>query len=200
MAKKALDLIGQRIFLSSGTALGAVRDGKFIEYTNDIDIGIFAKEFNSGLVDSMRGQGFRHTYKEGSIDCACQLGFRHEEFKVIIEILFYYEGQDSLWYGTRGFLCHCTENRYCVWKFPKFELSTIEFLGENFLIPNPTETYLVSKYGPDWRTPKDVSYRWGIFVAYYNQPARYSLINIIRTIIETPPRLIRKKLRKRNIS
>lgn len=186
LAKRALDLQGQRFFLSSGTALGARRNGKFIEYTNDIDFGIFVNDFDTGLFESMRGQGFSHVYSAGSLECAYQNQFFHKKHRVAVEIHTYYEDQDLLWYATRGSICNCMEHRYCVWKFPKFDLTPMTFIGEEFLIPHPVETFLSTKYGPDWEIPKDISYRRGILSHYHNQSAKYSLKNIVLTMLEIP--------------
>lgn len=44
--KEILDRAGVRYWLDTGTLLGAVRDGKFIPWDNDIDLGTFASSLN----------------------------------------------------------------------------------------------------------------------------------------------------------
>ena len=55
--KKALARLGIPVFLSSGTCLGYFREGKFIDHDYDIDVGIFAKDYDPRLVDEMKKEG-----------------------------------------------------------------------------------------------------------------------------------------------
>ena len=38
------------------------------------------------------------------------------------------------------------------------ELTPVDFIGDQYLVPSPPDDYLTFKYGPDWRTPKQVGY------------------------------------------
>ena len=60
--KKTLDKNGVNFWLDCGTLLGAVRDGRFIEWETDIDLGSFEKDVSEDLKNmlfvELRGKGF----------------------------------------------------------------------------------------------------------------------------------------------
>lgn len=60
-AKEILNKYQCRYFLDSGTLLGAVRDGKFIEWDNDIDLGVVDFSFDREVLLAIS----RNFYKKG---------------------------------------------------------------------------------------------------------------------------------------
>ena len=144
--KRILDQLGAVFFIASGTCLGAVRDGKFIEWDDEMDMGsviglngldektidrgIAAFEDNGYYVHIDRSS--RHIgvhVVKGSIraDWTCH--------RIVGDSVFQYP-------GVRTPLALFTQ------------LKEIDFIGEKFLVPNPPEKYLETKYGSNWATPK----------------------------------------------
>jgi hypothetical protein len=144
--KRILDQLGAVFFIASGTCLGAVRDGQFIEWDDEMDMGsviglngldektidrgIAAFEDNGYYVHvdrSSRHIGV-HVVKESiRADWTCH--------RIIGDSVFQYPGvRTSLEFFT--------------------QLKEIDFIGEKFLVPNPPEKYLETKYGSNWATPK----------------------------------------------
>ena len=144
--KRILDQLGAVFFIASGTCLGAVRDGQFIEWDDEMDLGsviglngldektidrgIAAFEDNGYYVHvdrSSRHIGV-HVVKESiRADWTCH--------RIIGDSVFQYPGvRTSLEFFT--------------------QLKEIDFIGEKFLVPNPPEKYLETKYGSNWATPK----------------------------------------------
>lgn len=181
-AKSALDEAGIRFFLSSGTALGAWREGGFIEHTHDIDLGVHETDFNLGVKKILNKHGFTIIAEYRTLDDGYQLTITHTDFDVPLDMFLYYEEDEYVWYATHSRLCECMKRGFCRWKFKKFDLRPMNFLDEQFLVPHPTEQYLVDKYGADWETPQDFTYRQGILGRYKNRINEFSLTNAIRML------------------
>ncbi len=149
-AKQIMDEQGVVFFLRQGTCLGAVRDGAFIPWDDDLDIG------------SIHGL---HGFRRESVEPVAA-AFRNHGFHVRISTA----GRDT-WLGLMkqniriDWFCY-TVRRESIVHFPGVaipirlfkELKEIDFLGEKFLVPNPPEEYLRFKYGPNWMTPKRIGY------------------------------------------
>ena len=144
--KSVFDELGVFFWLTSGTCLGAVREGRFIPWDDEMDtasvIGMhgLTVETIHRVAEALRERGFY---------CHVEHNSRYSSVNFIKD-------------GVRvDWTCHRIVNRK-VYQFPGIELPLslfenlreIEFIGEKFRIPNPPEKYLQLKYGPDWRTPK----------------------------------------------
>jgi len=59
-AKEILDKAGVQYWLDCGTLLGAVRNGRFIPWDNDIDLGIWHKDVNkiAKIIENLHIKGF----------------------------------------------------------------------------------------------------------------------------------------------
>ena len=138
--------VGVSYFLRHGTCLGAVRDGAFIPWDDDLDVGSvlglhgLTEEKVTQTVDVFRENGFTATVVHNKLN---------------ISISMQKSGTQMDWtcYRVFGDVIY----QWPVVKIPVAlheELKEIDFLGEKFLVPNPPEEYLLLKYGPEWMIPK----------------------------------------------
>ena len=182
-AKNALDQTNTRFFLASGTALGAWRDGKFIEHDGDIDLGVFATEFDPKIKE------------RGILQNGYQIKFAHDQFHVPLDIFAYYEENEYMWYATHfGRICRCMARGFCRWKFQKFDLQPMDFLGATFLIPGPPEQYMIAKYGSDWKSPRNFNHAQGVSGLYQNRIHEFSLLRTVQWLLGGIQRRIHKSL------
>ena len=144
--KKIMEDLGITFFLMSGTCLGVIRDNRLIPWDDDVDIGSVLdyhgcnEESLEEIVIAFRRKGFltklipsgQHFF----------LPLIKYSAKVALTVFRIIDGNieeyPSIFIPASMFT----------------ELKEINFLGENFYIPNPPEEYLRLKYGDQWRTPK----------------------------------------------
>lgn len=142
--KKTLDGLGVHFFAILGTCLGAVREGDFIEWDDDIDLGVFTDIDINIIAEEFRKQGFQATIS--------LTNFLNLNRYTNSDILFLKRFGDKLSIQENFSSEKNTESLiYDEKMFRKFKETK---LGDNtILIPDPAEPYLESYYG-DWRTPK----------------------------------------------
>lgn len=143
-------------WITAGVALGFYRDGGYIPWDSDIDVGIictddeyteiFKRLFDlygfMKFYDVSTGKKFRcgigHAYKKG--------GKTHQDSLFL----------DIMRIGVEPIRCIT----------PKFfEVTTwFECRGMGIRIPHPIEDYLLFMYGDTWRTPQPKLKQWDYFI------------------------------------
>ena len=131
-----------------GTLLGCVREGRFLPYDKDIDLGILWSDYakKKALVAAMQKRGY-----SVAIDQAYKLKFRRPFSRLLIDVDVFYP-----WNG-KMISCLCLEEgNFLATSFHQnaFDrLREIIFLDDlKVLIPDPPATVLTTIYG-SWRTP-----------------------------------------------
>jgi hypothetical protein len=144
--KRILDQLGAVFFIASGTCLGAVRDGQFIEWDDEMDMGSVIGL--NGLDEKTIDRGIA-AFEDNGYYVHVDRSSRHIGVHVV---------KDSI---RADWTCHRIIGD-SVFQYPGVrtslelftQLKEIDFIGEKFLVPNPPEKYLETKYGSNWATPK----------------------------------------------
>ncbi len=146
-AKEILDPLGIRFFLRQGTCLGAIRDQAFIPWDDDLDLGCviglngLTEAMIEPVFDAFRDRGYYVSVESNDRWIAAGM----MKSSVRIDLTFFRIINDSIFHFP------------LIW-IPAglfSNLKEIEFMGGNYLVPNPPEEYLLAKYGPNWITPKE---------------------------------------------
>lgn len=135
-------------WLDGGTCLGAIREHDFIEWDEDTDIGVLEETFKEEAIYDIEKLGFKLEHTYGSRDKGYELAFRRNGVKT--DIFFYYLKDDKRWYAMYA-------DKMIPMVYPAEIFATqkpIVFLGQVFMIPIDTNSYLKIKYG-DYMTPKE---------------------------------------------
>ena len=149
-----------RWWLTAGTCLGVVREGNFISYDPDIDIGLDSKHLDlwETFITEFKDAGFE-LYKEWEYGgMRMELSFKRKGIK--LDLFFFHRKGDYVWHGVFG----PDENGRWgdkmviypyVFSARLFDnLKEIIFRGKRCFLPNPPTEYIREHYGPGWRVPK----------------------------------------------
>jgi hypothetical protein len=159
IARNVLMEFGVRYFLTDGTLLGLVREGKFIDHDSDLDVGLFAEDFDlvtfclcvSKLID----KGFIPEWGECNRSFGRSFVFAGSRNGVKLDLKFYVRRGDLR-------ILQCAYDRI-QFSFPASmvePLCPVKFLGEIFMVPKNREAMLAHQYG-DWKTPR-VDWDWSV--------------------------------------
>jgi phosphorylcholine metabolism protein LicD len=170
--KNILDSIGQQFFLACGTFLGQHREGKFIPYDDDIDIGVMNDSVKEELVASIVSSGVFTVLEDfGKDNESKKYKFLHQNGTKIDIFLHYKVESDRFYYAT--FLDFVDgvptkmENGFHKWLNHVRGFSQVEFYDNHYLAPKNAKEYLVETYGDDYMTPKKYSYKEGLLKKYF---------------------------------
>lgn len=142
-----LDDLDVRWWLSSGTALGAWRDGALIPHDTDLDVGVLDGPQVPPLLDAaFTAAGFVSVRR-----MPYQLAYRLRD--VIFDMYLFRREAAELAADT-----DC--GRLAKPARLVDDLASVELAGRRYPIPNPPEEYLRIRYGPGWRTPTRVKRPW----------------------------------------
>ena len=142
-----MNAIGVPFFLTAGTLLGAIRDGGFISWDNDIDFGAPAEDVSLWsfvlFVALMKRKGFAYRFKGVwgqymTVSCVRD--------GVMVELTLYYR------VGDRRVVYDVADDQVIEYSFPALPIESpvsMELYGEEVLVPRPASAILTSLYG-DW--------------------------------------------------
>lgn len=144
--QKALDPIGQKAFLVSGTLLGYAREGRILLHDKDIDVGIIGWEGQydviAALLDSRQ---FKLDVRRLRGNKTHHMPVLHIESGVSIDIFVYHPENGQLVTGVESYFGYLQR-----FAFTPFELKAVRFLDIDFYVPADVELNLAENFG-DWR-------------------------------------------------
>lgn len=167
-----LQNLGVSFFLTAGTLLGFVREGKFIEGTGDNDLGCFASDILSkvNFTFPKRMGNFVKTNEHGTFETGYECSYKHIPTKVMTDIHLFYEMDNGkeMWSITFNGICkNSSYDQMCRWKTASFDVMPVEFLNRTFYIPSNSEQILEDRYGINWNIPVKYGYFEGLNDGHY---------------------------------
>ena len=166
--KIALDSLSIPFFLSSGTCLGYFREGNFIKYDYDIDIGIFREDYTHKIVKAMKKVGLKLYRTLGDLENGLELSFFLPGTKLgrwaKVDIFLHYKDAEK---GTVSWYSYSPDKKRIQYRVNNFGISIENFLGVDVGVPSPTLEYITQHYGADWNIPKRPRKDY----LYYQDPA-----------------------------
>jgi hypothetical protein len=139
---------GLQPFLMSGTLLGFQRNGALMPHDKDIDIGIIGWEHQFTIAQALLEAGF---FKFDLTQLSGRNRFLISAYDLrngmAIDFFLFHDHGDHYLHGI-DFNIEITQN----FKFSKFTLHEVDFLGDKFFVPDNIDRNLKENYG-DWQTP-----------------------------------------------
>ncbi|XP_077981664.1 ribitol-5-phosphate transferase FKTN-like [Glandiceps talaboti] len=142
--KELLDQIGVRFWLSSGTCLGWFRECGVIGHSQDVDFGIWIKDYQNRIIPTFNRYGLNLKHLFGKVEDSFELSFLSGDTK--LDMFFFYEEDEIMWNGGT----QASTGKKFKYTFPQFTLCWTEFLGLKVRVPCETQSYIEANYGKDW--------------------------------------------------
>ena len=148
--KQILDRLGITFFLRKGTCLGVIRDNKLIPWDDDLDIGSvidhngLTEQSIDRVVTALKNNGY--LIKVDHLNYAISVVALKSSIRTDWMVHRVIDGSTLHWPGVRIPAKLFTNTK------------EINFIGEKFQVPQPTEEYLRFMYGTEWKTPKKAGY------------------------------------------
>lgn len=156
-AAEVLNELDCHWWLESGTCLGAVREGDFIDHDLDVDVGLTDRDKATEIVEKMRIRGHQVYKTYGTLRHGLEVAMIKNGVKT--DFFWFYKYKDKLWhaaYQTMDGLKYYRKYSFDKDLFDKPK--SYNFKGIQTYLPNPPEKYLEQMYG-EWQTPvKDWSW------------------------------------------
>ncbi len=142
-----LKALGKPVMLYAGGLLGSVRDGKFIDHDDDIDLAVMLGEtpqdqlFDKWLdyKKKLRDLGLLADGQDKSDVCV----FRIKSDSFVVEL-----------FPSWTFQGHYSVYPYSLAEIPEDQILPLhDMTGSDIMMPKNSEALLAQSYGPNWRTP-----------------------------------------------
>lgn len=142
-AADIMDSLGVTWWLSSGTALGFVRDGGFIPHDTDLDAETL------GEPDSPSLDRVQEAFEAAGWRKVRYMPFQRalQKRDVIFDVYFFHPDGDDL-------ICDTEWGRMRQAAYLFATPARFAFVGRRYPMPDPPEEYLRVRFGEDWRVPK----------------------------------------------
>ena len=159
---------GLKWFLTCGTALACLRNGHFIPYDQDVDIGVFFESIPADvdIRREMKNAGLAIEYELGTPERGYELSVRHGGQKV--DVVFYYRHPTKKNDGTYWWASYTGRNleTMVTWTVENFEIVQRPFYDRE-TVRCADENFMLQHYGVVWRTPKAFGYNEGLHRGHY---------------------------------
>ncbi len=159
-AKKALDSGKIPFHVHSGTALGAIREGQFIEHDEDIDLGIFIEDYKKNLVTEFKKNGFEQVRQLGKLPFGKEYTFKHIKTGINVDIFIVYKEKDYYWVASYFGKCDYKKYGICRWSYRPYKPIIVNINGIS--VYSMPISAIEDGYGPNWKVPKKFDYFEGV--------------------------------------
>lgn len=151
--KEVFDNLDIPFFLNYGTCLSAYRGG-FVDGDLDVDLGVF-HEIIVPKMEPLKQELARRGFKMmiHSKPFIYERALKAVKYGINVDLIDYALNERT----NERFHNHYLLDYAAVHPASWFDdLKTINFLGKDFLMPNPPEKFLASMYGSKWQIPVSI--------------------------------------------